>query len=48
MDRKNLALVQLVGALIAGYLAYQVQRWDTVVLAVVFLIMAHGNYSGKK
>jgi len=40
MNAKLLGGVQLVGALIAGWFAWQGARWDSLVLALVFLIMS--------
>jgi len=47
MDSKTLGTVQLVGAVIAGWIGYQNMRWDSIVLALVFVISAIHHYMEK-
>jgi len=45
---RTLAIIQLIGALIAGYFGYSDGNWGIVVLALVFLIMAVHHFQEKK
>jgi hypothetical protein len=47
MDSKVLGGIQLVGALIAGWVGFQAQRWDSLVLALLFLVTAIHHLTEK-
>ncbi len=47
MDAKTLGWIQLIGALVAGWFGWQAGRWDSLVLALVFLIMAYHHLTEK-
>jgi hypothetical protein len=51
LDDKALTWVQIIGGLAAGWFAWQATRYDTLILALVVLLMgfsAHHNSGGKK
>jgi len=48
LEPKTLGWIQLIGALLAGWFGWQGQRWDSVVLAVVFLIMAYHHLTERR
>ena len=48
MEPKILGIIQLVGALIAGWFGWQAKRWDTLVLALVFIVMAIHRFMEKR
>jgi len=45
---KQLAWVQLIGGLVAGWLGYQNNDWGVVVLAVVMLIISLHHFTSAK
>lgn len=47
VDPKTLGVVQLLGALFGAWFGWQAQRWDSVVFAVVFLVMAVHHLAEK-
>jgi len=40
MESKTLGVIQLIGALLSGYLGYTDGNWGVVVIAVVLLVMS--------
>ena len=48
MDAKTVAWIQLIGAVVAGWMSWQAQDWPVLILAVVFLAMSINGLSGKK
>jgi hypothetical protein len=38
MEPKVLGTIQIVGAVVAGWIGLQAQRWDSLVLALLFAI----------
>lgn len=47
MDAKALGVIQLIGAVIAGYFGIQNKDWGVLALAIVVLIMAHHHFTEK-
>jgi len=48
LDAKILGGIQLIGALVAGYLSWQVREWSVLILALLFLITAVHHLAEKK
>lgn len=48
LKAKQLGWIQLLGALVAGWFGWQAQRWDSVVLAAVFLVMSYHHLTERK
>ena len=44
MDSKVLGAVQLIGALLSGYMGYSDGNWSVVIIAVVLLVMAVNHF----
>jgi hypothetical protein len=40
IDAKTLGIVQLIGAVVAGYLGWQDASWGVLILAIVLLVTA--------
>ena len=47
-DAKTLGWIQIVGALISGYIAYMNEGWEVVILALLFLITGIHHVMEKK
>ena len=48
MNPKTLGVIQLIGAIIAGYLGYAAGDWAALILAILFLITSFHHLSEKR
>ena len=48
INTKTLGVVQLIGALVAGYFGWMNTNWGVLVLAIVILVMGIHHLTSKK
>ena len=48
LDRPTLGWLQIIGAVISGWMSWQVQDWAVFILAVLFLLAGINKTSKKK